>query len=64
MDETTATRGHDVNEFPTFAEGDVLTHIRLLEGFEPETIPLADLGLSLHVQQDDEGTIHVLVVKD
>ena len=44
-------------------EGDVLAHVRLLPGFDDEMINLGTSGYSLHVHQDDDETIHVLVVK-
>lgn len=53
-----------MDEFPTFAEGDILLHLRYLPGFEPETTPLGDTGYAITVIQDeDDEMIHVLVTK-
>lgn len=51
------------DEFPTFAEGDILLHLRFVPGFEPETIPLGNTGLALHVQENEDETLHILIVK-
>jgi hypothetical protein len=49
--------------FPTFAGGDILTHARFTPGFEPEGMAIGDTGLSLYVTEDDNGVLHVLIVK-
>ena len=51
------------NDFPTFADGDVLMHLRFLPGFEPETVSLGNTEYQLMVMQDEDEMIHVVVHK-